>query len=258
MDSTSKQARSVLAQEISASTSPAWLRAPGALALIGMSTPWLLSSAAVLCAASLAIGFGLAPSDLGRGSVHRILYIHVPSTWAALLLYALLVFWSTLRLLTGMRMASMMVEAIAPTGALFALLTLWTGSLWSKAASDIWWDWDARRLADLTLLFFFVACSMLREALDDTARAECVTAVLALVGGAVIVAMLYSVNLVPYAASHPGPHAGHSGARPLVALAVVTAGFMVYATAAALKRLRCVILEHERTSEWVAHWSARR
>lgn len=244
--------------EISARTSSAWLRAPRTLALIGMTTPWLLSGAAVLCAASLAIGFGLAPADFGRGSVYRIVYIHVPSTWTALLLYALLVFWSALRLLTGMRIASMMVEAIAPTGALFALLTLWTGSLWSKAASDIWWDWDARRLADLTLLFFFVACSMLREALDDTARADAVTAVLALVGGAVVVAVLYSVNLVPFAGSHPATHSGRIGARLFIALGVVTAGFMVYATAAALKRLRCVILEHERTCEWVAHWNMRR
>lgn len=253
MDPTRNKSRPPSAQAAGATTTPAWLRAPGAVTAIGTITPWLLAGAAVLCAASFAIAFAPGAAEHVRGSVDRIVFIHVPSTWTALLLYALLVFWAALRLLTGLRMASMMVEAIAPTGALFALLTLWTGSLWSKAISDLWWDWDARRLADLALLFFFVVCSMLREALDDGARADAVTAVLALLGGLVVVSVLHSVNLVPGDRSHP-----QAGGDLAIALAAVTAAFMVYATAAALKRLRCVILEHERSCEWIAHWKTGR
>jgi heme exporter protein C len=172
----------------------------------------------------------------------------------ALLLYSLLVFWSCLRLLTGMRLASMMVEALAPTGALFALLALWTGSLWSKGALDVWWDWDARRLADLTLLTFFVACTLMRQALDDSPRADMVAAALALLGAALLLFVLHSVELIPRVQSHPPERSDAMAGRVIAALAVVTAGFMAYAGAAVLKRLRCVLLERERASAWIEQW----
>ena len=216
--------------------------------------PLLLSAAVALCGIGLAIGFGLAPADIGRSSLFRIVYIHVPATWVALLLYSLLVFWSSVRLLTGMRLASMMVEALAPTGALFALLALWTGSLWSKGALDVWWDWDARRLADLTLLTFFVACTLMRQALEDGPRADKVAAILALLGAALLLFVLYSVELIPRVQSHPPERSDAMAGRLFAALAVVTAGFMAYAGAAVLKRLRCVLLERERGSTWLERW----
>jgi heme exporter protein C len=153
-----------------------------------------------------------------------------------------------------MRVASMMVEALAPTGALFALLALWTGSLWSKGAFDVWWDWDARRLADLTLLTFFVACTLMRQALDDSPIADTAAAALALLGAALLLFVLYSVDLIPRLHSHPPERAGAMAGQLIAGLVAVTAGFLAYATAAVLKRLRCVLLERERASAWLERW----
>jgi heme exporter protein C len=233
------------------------MRPPTALRVTRAAVPLLLSAAVALCGVGLAIGFGLAPADIGRGTLFRIVYIHVPATWVALLLYSLLVFWSCVRLLTGMRLASMMVEALAPTGALFALLALWTGSLWSKGALDVWWDWDARRLADLTLLTFFVACTLMRQALDDSPRADTVAAALALLGAALLLFVLYSVELIPRVQTHPPERSDAMAGRLIAALGVVTAGFAAYAGAAVLKRLRCVLLERERASAWIEQWRTR-
>jgi len=233
---------------------PAWLHPTLILEIIRTAVPLLLALS--LAGVGLAIGFGLAPHGSGKDGLFRIVYVHVPATWVALLLYSLLVFCSTVRLMTGMRLASMMVEALAPTGALFALLALWTGSLWSKGALDVWWDWDARRLADLTLLTFFVACTLMRPALDDSPVADTVAAALALLGAAVLICVLYSVELIPHLHSHPEP-AGAMAGRLIAGLAAVTAGFLAYAAAAVLKRLRCVLLERERGSAWLEQWGNR-
>lgn len=227
------------------------------LELVRTAVPLLLTLALALAGVGLAIGFGFAPHGSGKDSLFRIVYVHVPATWVALLLYSLLVFCSTVRLMTGMRLASMMVEALAPTGALFALLALWTGSLWSKGALDVWWDWDARRLADLTLLTFFVSCTLMRQALDDSPVADTVAAALALLGAAVLICVLYSVELIPHLHSHP-ERAGAMAGRLIAGLAAVTAGFLAYAAAAVLKRLRCVLLERERGSAWLEQWGNRR
>jgi heme exporter protein C len=236
----------------------AWLHPPAALRTIRAAVPLLLAFAVALCGVGVAVGFGQAPHDVGKDSLFRIVYVHVPATWVALLLYSLLVFWSAVRLMTGMRVASMMVEALAPTGALFALLALWTGSLWSKGAFDVWWDWDARRLADLTLLTFFVACTLMRQALDDSPMADTVAAALALLGAALLLFVLYSVDLIPRLHSHPPEQAGAKAGRFIAGLAAVTAGFIAYAAAAVLKRLRCVLLERERGSVWLERWRTER
>lgn len=212
-------------------------------------TPCLLAGAAGLCALGLALGFAIAPADLGRAEVYRIVFIHVPATWAMLLLYALLVSCSALQLMTGRREASMLAEAIAPTGALFALLALWTGSLWSKASAGVWWDWDARRLADLVLLACFVASVLLREAFEELRRCDAAIAVLVLAGAAIVVLLLHSVDLVPRSGSHLEASARSNGARLFAALAVMAAGFASYGTAVVLTRLRCVALERSRGGE---------
>ena len=253
-----RELRHSVASEHPDSTAPGWIRPPTALRATRAAVPLLLAAALALCGVGLAIGFGLAPADIGRGDLFRIVYVHVPATWAALLLYSLLVFWSCVRLLTGMRLASMMLEALAPTGALFALLALWTGSLWSKGALGVWWDWDARRLADLTLLTFFVTCTLMPQAFDDSPRAEKVAAILALLGAALLLFVLYSVQLIPRVQSHPPDRSGAMTGRLFAALAVVTAGLVAYAGAVVLKRLRCVLLERERASAWIEGWGTRR
>lgn len=231
------------------------LHPPAVLAFIRAAVPWLMGCAATVSAIGFLITFWIEPAESGRSVLSRIAYIHVPAIWVSLALYALLVFWSGVRLLTGMRLASMMLEAIAPTGALFALLVLWTGSLWSMAVHDTWWNWDARHFVDLTMLTFFGACAMAPEVVDENARADTAAAALVLFGGAVLAVALYSVDVVPGRAEPATGAADRTGDRALVALLLVSAGFAAYATAAALKRLRCVLLERERASPWVARWN---
>lgn len=232
----------------------AWLDPSAARTGPRTAEAWLLGAAGSLCVAALAVGYGVGSGGPGIEGTYRIVLVHVPATWVALVLYALFAGGASLGWIKRSDAASMLAEAIAPTGALFALLSLWTGSLWSRAVHDLWWDWDARRVAGATLLAVFVACVLLREAIDDVQVCDRVSAVLALAGIGVALVVLRPVDVMPRALSRPGESL--LGPKLALALAAMTAALLSYAAAAVLKRLRCVLLEHRRAREAAAARSA--
>jgi ABC-type transport system involved in cytochrome c biogenesis, permease component len=100
--------------------------------LAGKMIPWFAVSAAILFAVGLYIGFYVAPVDAQQGEFYRIIFIHVPASILSMFLYLIMAGYAALGLIFKTRLSSMMATAIAPTGALFALISLWTGALWGK------------------------------------------------------------------------------------------------------------------------------
>src|SRR5207253_11026784 len=117
-------------------------------------------------------------------------FIHVPAAWMSMFLYVLIALWSAVGLALQTRLSAMMARALAPTGALFTFIALWTGSLWGKPTWGTWWVWDARLTSELILLFLYLGYIALVEAIDDVRRADKAGALLALVG-AVNVPIIY-------------------------------------------------------------------
>ena len=124
--------------------------------LAGRLAPWFAAIAALLAAAGLWIGFGLAPTDATQGEAYRIIYIHVPTAWMAMFVYLVMAFWSALALAFNTRLSAMMAQALAPTGALMAALALWTGAFWGRPTWGTYWAWDARMTSTLILLFLYL------------------------------------------------------------------------------------------------------
>ena len=116
--------------------------------------------AIVLTLAGLYVGLFVAPTDATQGEAYRIIFIHVPAAWMSMFLYVVMAFWSALGFAWHTRLSAMMARALAPTGALFTFIALWTGSLWGKPTWGTWWVWDARLTSELILLFLY----FLREA----------------------------------------------------------------------------------------------
>ena len=110
----------------------------------------------VLAAAGLYIGFFVAPTDATQGESYRIIFIHVPAAWMSMLLYLVMAVWAAIGWAFNARLASMMARAIAPTGALFTFIALWTGAIWGKPTWGTWWVWDARLTSELILLFLYL------------------------------------------------------------------------------------------------------
>src|SRR5450756_983112 len=98
--------------------------------LAGRLAPWFFAAAALFVAAGIYVGFFVAPTDATQGEAYRIIFIHVPASWMSMFLYVVMACWAGIGLALNTRLSSMMASAIAPTGALFAFLSLWTGALW--------------------------------------------------------------------------------------------------------------------------------
>jgi heme exporter protein C len=222
--------------------------------LAGTLQPWFAVLAALLCAAGLYISFFVAPTDAQQGESYRIIFIHVPAAWMSMFLYLVMGFWSGVGLVLNTRLSSMVATALAPTGALFTFIALWTGALWGKPTWGTWWVWDARLTSELILLFLYIGFMALQAAIDDPRRADKAGAVLALVGVINIPIIYFSVqwwSTLHQGASVSMKSAPTMAATMLVGMLVMALGFWMYSIAAVLARVRCVILERERHTEWV-------
>ena len=149
----------------------------------------------VLAIAGLWLGFFVAPTDAQQGEGYRIIFVHVPASWMAMFIYCVMAFWAARR--AGLQRAAssrMMASALAPTGALFALLSLWTGALWGKPMWGTWWVWDARLTSTLILFFLYLGFIALQAAIDDPRRADKAGAILALVGVVNVPIIYFSVQ----------------------------------------------------------------
>lgn len=229
--------------------------------LAGRVMPWLAWCAGLLCVTGLYAGLVAAPTDLHQGDQYRIAFIQIPTMWMSVLLYVLMTSASAYGLLRNHRLASIGATALAPTGALFAFLALWTGSLWGKPMWGSWWIWDPQLSSELLLLFLFLGFIALQEAIEDTRRADRAAGILALVGLIGLPLLYFSVSR--WGRAH-GTHAyGLSipevpGDWIAVGLVLMFLGLFAYAGAAALARLRNEVLKRERNSDWIATRLGRR
>ncbi|MBI3918785.1 MAG: heme ABC transporter permease [Betaproteobacteria bacterium] len=223
--------------------------------LAGTLQPWFAGLAVVLCAVGIYLGFFVAPTDAQQGEAYRIIFIHVPAAWMSMFLYLVMAFWAGVGLALNTRLSGMMASAIAPTGALFTFLALWTGSLWGKPMWGAWWVWDARLTSELILLFLYFGFMALQSAIDDPRRADRAGAVLALVGVVNIPIIYFSVkwwNTLHQGASVSLTRSPSMATTMFAGMIVMALAFWMYSMAAALARVRCIILERERNAEWVA------
>ncbi|HZV94248.1 MAG TPA: cytochrome c biogenesis protein CcsA, partial [Caldimonas sp.] len=138
--------------------------------LAGVLVPICWAAFAIFAIAGLYIGFFRAPTDATQGDAYRIIFIHVPAAWMSMVLYIAMAFWAAIGWAFNARLASMLARAIAPSGALFTFLALWTGSFWGKPAWGTWWVWDARLTSELILLFLYAGFLAIVAAIDDPRR----------------------------------------------------------------------------------------
>jgi heme exporter protein C len=221
--------------------------------LAGKLVPWFAWPAALLALAGLYLGLIVAPTDAQQGEAYRIIFIHVPAAWMSMFIYVVMAFWSALALSLNARLSGMMVQALAPTGALFTFIALWSGSLWGRPAWGTYWAWDARMTSELILLFLYFGYLALRGAIGDPRRADRAGAVLVLVGVINVPIIYFSVkwwNTLHQGATVSLTAAPKMAAIMLTAMLVMTIATWLYAIAISLMRVRAIILEREGRSSW--------
>lgn len=225
--------------------------------LAGKMIPWFATAAVILTIVGFYIGFLVAPTDHQQGESYRIIFLHVPAAWMSMFIYLVMAFWSGVGLVMNTRLSSMMATALAPTGAMFTFLALWTGALWGKPTWGAWWVWDARLTSELILLFLYIGFMALQASIDDPRRADKAGAVLALVGVVNIPIIYFSVKW--WNTLHQGSSVSMTKA-PSMAM-IMFAGMIVmalaswmYTLAVVMMRVRCIILEREKHTDWVKEY----
>ena len=222
--------------------------------LAGRLAPLFWFTAIVLIAVGLYMSFFVAPVDYKQGDGYRIIFVHVPASWMSMFIYVIMAFWSAMGLVFNTRLSFMMAQALAPTGAMFAFISLWTGAFWGKPMWGTWWVWDARITSELILLFLYLGFMALVSAIDDRRRADRAGAILLLVGVVNIPIIYFSVKW--WNTLHQGATVRLNGQTSmdetmLYTMLIMTFGFWAYSIAVAMVRVRSIILEREHDTQWV-------
>ena len=205
--------------------------------------------------AGITIGFFIAPEDYQQGNSYRIMFIHVPAAWMSMFIYLLMALYAVINLVWRIKMADIMAYSLAPTGAMFTFLALWTGALWGKPTWGTYWVWDARLTSELILLFLYLGYIALYNAIPDRQRASRAASFLAIVGVVNVPIIYFSVKW--WNTLHQGASITLSSSPTMTwtmfsALILITFTCWFYAIAVVLRRAQAVALERKRQSLWAS------
>lgn len=136
-----------------------------------------------------------APTEETMGLVQKIFYTHLPLAWWAMFSFFLVFAASGLYLLRRKDSFDLLAGAAAELGVLFSGLALATGSIWARAAWNVWWTWDPRLTTTLIMWFIYAAYLVLRSAPLGGERKAMACAVLGIVGFLDVPLVFYSARM---------------------------------------------------------------
>ncbi|MFH1158508.1 MAG: heme ABC transporter permease CcmC [Pseudomonadota bacterium] len=216
--------------------------------LAGRLMPWFGWAFALLGISGLCWGLFLAPTDAVQGEAYRIMFVHVPSAWMSLMIYAVMTLCAMATLIRRPKIAGYWLLGSSRLGASFTFLTLFTGSLWGRPTWGAWWVWDARLTSELLLLFIYLGIIALESAIPEKRKAARVVGMLTVVGSVNLPIIKFSVDWwttlhQPASLFRTGGSAIHP--MMLTALLLMAASFTCYYFWLVLWRVRISIREKE-------------
>ena len=237
---------------------PLWLHRlsspPTFYRFAGTLRPWAMGLAIAFGITALYGGLVLAPADYQQGDAYRIIFIHVPSAWMSMFIYAVMGVSAFIALVWRIKLAEVVAMESAPIGAVFTFITLVTGSLWGKPMWGTWWTWDARLTSELVLLFLYLGVLGLYHAFEDRRQGARAAGFLAIIGIINVPIVHFSVNW--WNTLHQGSTVnmfGHSKMAwdmlwPLLTMTLAT---KFYYAASLFRRTQVDLLDLESGKDWV-------
>ncbi len=208
----------------------------------------LIYLSSVFLIIGIVFAFFLSPDDYQQGATVRIMYIHVPAAWIAILTFFIMTLYSIIGLAFKINFSFIINSAIAPIGAVFTLICIITGSLWGKPMWGTWWVWDARLTSVAILFLLYLIIIFLKNSITNINVSEKITAVLIIVGSINLPIIKFSVdwwNTLHQPASISklsSPSIDPSMLRPLV---IMTIAFMLLAIVIGIIRIKAEILKRK-------------
>ena len=225
----------------------------------GKLVPWLLCLTVVFMLAGLYWGLLVAPADYQQGESYRIIYVHVPSAWMSMFVYAVMAAAGLIALVWRTKLSEIVVSECSVIGAMFTALALITGMLWGKPTWGTYWQWDARLTSELILLFLYFGIIAIHSVIEEPRTAARVASILAIIGVINIPIIHYSVTWwsslhqpnMQLVSKSPSVHP-----TMLYPLLVMAIAFQLYFVSLLFIRMRNEILYRERLTSWVKKISA--
>ena len=124
----------------------------------------------------------LSPEDYIQSHSVRIMYVHVPSAWIALGIFSLMAILSVGSFIFKNKNFSLIAKSLAPSGFVFNVIALVTGSIWGKPTWGTWWAWDARITSMLILVLFYSMYILAWRIFDKKEQVTKITSIIAILG----------------------------------------------------------------------------
>lgn len=222
--------------------------------IAGLWLPWLAAAAFALLAVGMVWGLLFAPADYQQGHSFRIIYVHVPAASLALSGYFAMAVAGVVVLVWRMKMAEIVLRAIAVPGAVMCAIALFSGAVWGKPTWGTYWFWDARITSMLILLFLYIGVIALGSAIVSPVLSARATSVLAIVGAVNLPIIKYSVEW--WNTLHQPATLKLTGETPMATemlqpLLLNIAAFYVFFAVVVILRVRHAIIEREAGARWV-------
>jgi heme exporter protein C len=139
-------------------------------------------------------GLAYAPRETYMGDVQRIMYVHVPTAWNAMLAFTFAFVCALASLLRGGYKWDTRLEAAMEVGVVLAILLCIQGAIWAKPTWGVWWDWDPRLTTTAVMVIAFAGILALRRFVDDPARRAVLSAVATIVAFVDVPIVYFSVK----------------------------------------------------------------
>ena len=136
----------------------------------------------------------LSPEDYKQSHSVRIMYVHVPAAWISLGIFSLITFLSLIGYIFKIRNFFLISKSLAPSGLVFNVVALVTGSIWGKPTWGTWWAWDARITSMLILVLFYVMYLVSWRIYENNDKAFRVTTIITILGIVNVPIIKYSVD----------------------------------------------------------------
>ena len=136
----------------------------------------------------------LSPEDYKQSHSVRIMYVHVPAAWISLGIFSVITILSIIGYIFKIRNFFLISKSLAPSGFVFNVIALVTGSIWGKPTWGTWWAWDARITSMLILALFYIMYLVVWRIYQNNDKVFKITSIILILGVVNVPIIKYSVD----------------------------------------------------------------
>jgi heme exporter protein C len=168
---------------------------PGKIFSVTSKAPkYVLFLFIVVLSIGLVEGLIFSPKDYIQSDTVRIMYVHVPAAWISLGIFSVITFLSIIGYIFKFKNLFLISKSLAPSGFVFCIIALVTGSIWGRPTWGTWWAWDARITSMLILSLFYVMYLTAWRIYSESIQVFKITSIITIIGIINIPIIKYSVD----------------------------------------------------------------